>query len=86
MEPTAGAGPPRYSVFILSAWEERGGRAGDEATWRFSLEGSQITGRKGFGSLPELAAYLEAWTRGVHPVDPSRIGPTPSTSDGAAAS
>jgi hypothetical protein len=81
LSPSVGADPLSYSIFVLSAWEERGGHAGDNSAWRFSLEGSQISGRKGFGSLPELVAYLEEWTRSVHPADPSLIGPAIFTNE-----
>jgi hypothetical protein len=53
----------RYHVFVLSLWEEGGAFAGDAANWRFSLEQAHGVGRKGFRSLRELTAYLEAWTR-----------------------
>ncbi len=67
MSPTAPARSQQYSVFVLSAWKERDGDAEDEPVWRFSLEGSQLAGRKGFGSLPELMTYLQAWTSSVAP-------------------
>ena len=50
----------RYHIFILSLWEESNRRAADPAVWRFSLEGAQSAERKGFKSLAELMAYLEA--------------------------
>ncbi|MCU0507239.1 MAG: hypothetical protein MUC34_02385 [Anaerolineae bacterium] len=65
MSPTVNARRRGYSVFVLSAWRERDSDAEDEPVWRFSLEGSQLDGRRGFGALPELVAYLEAWTSGA---------------------
>jgi hypothetical protein len=50
----------RYHIFILSLWEEGGAFPG-ATSWRFSLEQAQGAGRKGFGSLPELTAFLAAW-------------------------
>lgn len=63
----------RYIIFMLSLWEEAGSFPGDQATWRFSLEGSQGTERKGFRSLDALTAYLDIWTR--HPPEGALISP-----------
>jgi hypothetical protein len=53
--------PSRYHVFVLSLWEESAAFPAQASTWRFSLEQAQAAGRKGFKSLTELTAYLEAW-------------------------
>ena len=53
--------PSRYHVFVLSLWEESVAFPAQASTWRFSLEQAQAAGRKGFKSLAELTAYLEAW-------------------------
>lgn len=53
----------RYHVFILSLWAESSGFEDQRASWRFSLEQGQTTGRKGFKNLDELMAYLEAWVQ-----------------------
>ncbi|MBM4459669.1 MAG: hypothetical protein FJ011_18225 [Chloroflexi bacterium] len=58
----AGKRPSRYHVFVLSLWEEGAAFAGEGVNWRFSLEQAQGVGRKGFSSLQELMAYLDAWT------------------------
>jgi mannose-6-phosphate isomerase-like protein (cupin superfamily) len=52
--------PARYHVFLLSLWQANGA-PGQPADWRYSLEGAQISGRKGFADLADLAAYLDAW-------------------------
>ncbi len=49
--------PQPYLSFLLRLW--RSGK-GQQAAWRASLE-SPLTGeRRGFASLPELVAFLEA--------------------------
>lgn len=74
MSPTVNARPQQYSVFVLSAWKERDSDAGDEPVWRFSLEGSQLDGRRGFGNLPELVTYLQTWTSGAAPDETADAG------------
>jgi predicted ester cyclase len=49
--------PPRYHVFVLRAWEERGALDGP-AAWRFSVEAPSTGQRRGFATLEALMAYL----------------------------
>lgn len=68
--------PARYHIFLLSLWEEGGAFPDEARVWRFSLEQAQTAGRKGFRSLAELTAYLEAWTQaGPRDGSPGPCGP-----------
>lgn len=50
--------PPRYRVFLLRLWEERGQPPDSAAIWRLSLEDAQTGERIGFASLQALNEYL----------------------------
>ncbi len=56
--------PARYHVFVLSLWEAGSSVPGRPPLWHYSLEHGPTGERKGFKSLAELMAYLEAWTQG----------------------
>jgi hypothetical protein len=49
--------PPRYQVYLMRCWEERGERPGT-GTWRFSLEDPHTGHRHGFAGLEALMAFL----------------------------
>ena len=51
-------GPPRYQVFLLRCWEERGEHP-ESGAWRFSLQDPATGLRRGFASLEALVAALE---------------------------
>ena len=55
--------PGRYRIFVLSLWEAASSVPGGPAAWRISLEHGATGERRGFKSLAELMAYLEAWTQ-----------------------
>ena len=50
-------GPPRYQVFLLRCWEERGEPL-ESGAWRFSLQDPGTELRRGFASLEALFAFL----------------------------
>lgn len=50
-------GPPRYQVFLLRCWEERGEHP-ESGAWRFSLQDPDTNQRRGFASLEALVAFL----------------------------
>ncbi len=51
-------GPPRYQVFLLCCWEERGERP-DATVWRFSVDDPRTGHRHGFASLDALVTFLK---------------------------
>lgn len=61
MPPPQPETPSRHFFFILGLWMQSGAGAGQPATWRFSLENAQTAQRRGFSTVAELAAFLEAW-------------------------
>lgn len=52
--------PPRYRVFLLRLWEERGQPPDSPAIWRLSLEDARTGERIGFPSIQALSDYLSA--------------------------
>ncbi len=49
----------RYQVFLLRQWQEQDASGGQPAVWRFMLENPMTGARRGFGSIQDLAAFLE---------------------------
>ena len=47
-----------YQVYLLRAWRERSASSRRPAVWRFSLEDTRTTQRRGFATLDELVAFL----------------------------
>jgi hypothetical protein len=58
----AGVGrKPAYRAYLLRCWQEGEAAAGEEPTWRFSVEEILYERRrKGFSSLEALMAFLQA--------------------------
>jgi hypothetical protein len=52
--------PPRYRVYLLRLWEERGQRSNNTGAWRFSLEDPHTGERRGFANLEALIDSLRA--------------------------
>lgn len=52
--------PPRYRVFLLRLWEERGQPPDSTAIWRLSLEDARTGERIGFPNIQALSDYLSA--------------------------
>ncbi len=50
-------GPPRFQVFLLRCWEERGEHP-ESGVWRFSVQDPDTGSRRGFASLEALVAFL----------------------------
>jgi hypothetical protein len=48
---------PRYKIYLLTVWEERGQES--EIKWRFRLEDSVTGQQRGFVSLDKLVRALE---------------------------
>lgn len=71
--------PPRYRVFLLRLWEERGQPPDSAATWRLSLEDAHTGERIGFASLQALNEYLCS-SVGVSVRD-IRYGPDPQSQE-----
>lgn len=53
----------RYYIFVFSLWETGSSVSGGPTVWRYSLEHGPTGERRGFKSLDELMAYLEAFTQ-----------------------
>jgi hypothetical protein len=51
--------PPRYHIYLLTIWEERGQETGGGVAWRFRLEDSSTGQQQGFANLEALVAVLE---------------------------
>lgn len=51
---------PRYHAYLLRLWQERPASSERPAVWRLSLEDTRTRQRRGFGSLEELMAFLQA--------------------------
>ena len=49
--------PPRYQVFLLRCWEERGEHP-ESGAWRFSLQDPGTGLRRGYANLEALLAFL----------------------------
>ncbi len=48
-----------YQVFLLRQWQEQEASGMQPAVWRFMLESPLTGARRGFGSIEDLAAFLE---------------------------
>ncbi len=48
-----------YQVFLLRQWQEQDASGEQPAVWRFMLENPLTGARRGFGSIQDLAAFLE---------------------------
>ncbi len=51
--------PMHYQVFLLRQWQEQDLSEGHPPVWRFMLENPLTGARRGFGSIQDLAAFLE---------------------------
>ena len=57
--------PPRYRMYLLTLWEERGRETSVPAVWRFRLEDPRTGTRCGFATVEALVAALEGEMEGV---------------------
>lgn len=62
-------GTPQYRTYLLRCWEECAAN-GAEKFWRFSLEDTRTGQRRGYSSLSELNAALEADMAGERKTGP----------------
>ncbi|MEJ2304397.1 MAG: hypothetical protein P8Y14_22960 [Anaerolineales bacterium] len=51
--------PPRYHIYLLTIWEERGEAADSEVAWRFRLEYPGTGRKEGFASTEALMDFLK---------------------------
>jgi len=56
--------PPKRFLHLLAIWQERSASSAGPAVWRFSLEDARDGARRGFASLEELMAFLQAQVEG----------------------
>lgn len=63
----------RRRSFVLVLWEEAGAFPRSPPVWRIGLEDVATSRRYGFGSVAELARFLEQWM--AHPPSPSAGDP-----------
>ena len=55
----AGYDADAYHVFVVRLWRERAASPQHPSVWRFLVEDTRTGQRRGFGSLEELATYLQ---------------------------
>jgi hypothetical protein len=54
----------KHYFYLLHLWQERPHRPGSSGVWRISLEAARGGERRGFASLEELVAFLQAEVMG----------------------
>lgn len=69
---------PRRSTYLLTIWQERGREPDQPLVWRFSLEEPRTGRRRGFATLKELVAALEASFTEVGPGESKENPPSPA--------
>jgi hypothetical protein len=51
---------PRYHAWLVRRWTGKGPGEPPDPSWRYSLEDAHTGARRGFATLADLVAYLQA--------------------------